>query len=121
MQHNLLPVARVFRQKSAEIGPVNPPKTPVSWPFFSKRLFFWGERGAKSLISLKMAKKICLFLSLFRPKNGKKRQNFLFYPLFCLFLSLFEALFERGVNGLYIRLGESEYEQKYPRRLKTNG
>ncbi len=50
------------------------PKTPVSWPFFSKTSFFWGEREPKSLISLKVAKKSCLILSYF------------------------EALFERGVK-----------------------
>ena len=56
------------------------PKTPVSWPFFSKTSFFWGEREPKSLISLKVAKKSCLFLSFFGPKSVKKRQNFRSYP-----------------------------------------
>ena len=55
-------------------------KPPVSWPFFSKTSFFGGEREPKSLISLQVAKKSCLFLSLFGPKSVKKRQNFLSYP-----------------------------------------
>ena len=64
-------------------------KPPVSWPFFSKTSFFGAEREPKSLISLKVEKS-------------------------CLFLSLFEALFEGGVNGRCLRPGGSEYEQKYP-------
>ncbi len=60
----------------AGIGPQN----PRFLAFFFQNVFFWGERGPKSLISLKMAKKSCLFLSFFGPKSVKKRQNFRSYP-----------------------------------------
>ncbi len=73
----------------AGIGPKTPPKTPRFLACFFQNVFFWGERGAKSLISLQVAKNSCLILSYFGPKNVKIRQNFRSYPPFLSYFVLF--------------------------------